>query len=59
LRQRRERFQRVYDLEVPQWNLLTIYELECDDPETMVNGLRDASGSAVMTPLREEASQAQ
>ena len=41
-------FQRVYDLEVPQWNLMTIYELECDDPETMVNGLRDASGSAVM-----------
>jgi len=41
-------FQRVYDLDAPQWTLLTIYELECDDPEATVNKLRDASGSAAM-----------
>ena len=42
-------FQRVYDLpDAPQWTLLTLYELEGDDPETIVNSLRDASGSAIM-----------
>lgn len=41
-------FQRVYDLDAPQWTLMTIYELEGDDPEAMVNKLRDASGSAAM-----------
>jgi len=41
-------FQRVYDLDAPQWTCITIYELEGDDPETMVNRLRDASGTAAM-----------
>jgi acetyl esterase/lipase len=42
-------FQRTYDLpDAPQWTLLTIYELEGDDPEAIVNSLRDASGSATM-----------
>jgi epsilon-lactone hydrolase len=41
-------FQRVYDLDAPQWTLMTLYELECEDPELMINGLRDASGSAAM-----------
>lgn len=41
-------FQRVYDLDAPQYSLLTIYELEGDDPEAIINGLRDASGSAAM-----------
>lgn len=42
-------FQRVYDLaDAPKWTLLTIYELEGDDPEAIVNALRDASGSAIM-----------
>lgn len=41
-------FQRVYDLDAPQWTLLTIYELEGDDPEAIVNNLRDTSGSAAM-----------
>jgi epsilon-lactone hydrolase len=42
-------FHRVYNLDdAPKWTLLTIYELECDDPETTVNKLRDASGSPAM-----------
>ena len=41
-------FQRVYDLDAPQWTLMTLYELEGDDPEAMINALRDASGSAEM-----------
>lgn len=41
-------FQRVYDLDAPQWTCLTVYEIEGDDPEAIVNKLRDASGSAAM-----------
>jgi hypothetical protein len=41
-------FQRVYDLDAARYCLLTIYELEGDDPEAIVNALRDASGSAAM-----------
>ena len=41
-------FQRVYDLEVPQWTLMTLYELEGEHPEQIINALRDASGSAAM-----------
>lgn len=41
-------FLRVYDLDAPQWTAMTIYELEGDDPETIVNSLRDASGTDAM-----------
>lgn len=41
-------FQRVYELDAPQWTAMTIYELDCDDPETTINRLRDASGTSVM-----------
>ena len=41
-------FQRVYELDAPQWTLMTWYELEGDDPEQIINMLRDASGSAAM-----------
>ncbi len=41
-------FQRVYDLDAPQYTLLTIYELEGEDPETIINSLRDASGQPHM-----------
>ena len=41
-------FQRVYDLDAPQWTLMTIYELEGDDPEAIVDSIRAASGSAQM-----------
>lgn len=42
-------FQRIYELEnVPQWTLMTIYELEGDDPEAIINSIRDASGSEAM-----------
>ncbi len=42
-------FQRVYDLDAaPQWTLMTIYELEGDDPEAIIAAIRAASGSAQM-----------
>jgi len=41
-------FQRVYDLDAPQWTLMTIYELEGDDPERIIDNIRAASGSAIM-----------
>jgi len=42
-------FHRVYDLpDAPKWTTMVVYELEGDDPEPIVNRLRDASGSAAM-----------
>jgi monoterpene epsilon-lactone hydrolase len=42
-------FQRVYDLDAaPQWTLMTIYELEGDDPEPIIAAIRTTSGSAQM-----------
>jgi ferritin-like protein len=42
-------FQRVYDLdEAPQWTLMTIYELEGDHPQPIIDALRDASGAINM-----------
>lgn len=42
-------FQRVYELdEAPQWTLMTIYELEGDDPEPIIDSIRAASGSGAM-----------
>jgi hypothetical protein len=41
-------FQRVYDIDAPQWTLMTLYELEGDDPEQIINALRDASGRPEM-----------
>jgi hypothetical protein len=41
-------FQRVYDLDAPQWTLMTIYELEGDDAEAIIAAIRDTSGSAAM-----------
>jgi len=42
-------FQRVYDLDsAPQWTLLTLYELEGDDPESVIDQVRAASGSDAM-----------
>ncbi len=41
-------FQRVYDLDAPQWTLMTLYELEGEHPEPIIDALKAASGSAVM-----------
>ena len=41
-------FQRVYDIDTPQWTLMTWYELEGDDPERIIDALKAASGSAEM-----------
>ena len=41
-------FQRVYDLDAPQWTLMTWYELEGERPEPIIDALKAASGIAVM-----------
>lgn len=42
-------FQRVYELdEAPLWTLMTIYELEGDDPGSIIDSIRAASGSESM-----------
>ncbi|MEJ5975842.1 hypothetical protein WG901_04300 [Novosphingobium sp. PS1R-30] len=39
-------FQRVYELDAaPQWTLLTLYELEGENPESVIDSIRAASGS--------------
>ena len=39
-------FQRVYEIDdAPQWTLLTLYELEGNDPATIIDSIRAASGS--------------
>ena len=40
--------QRVYDLDAPDYVLMTLYELETDDPQAMVDRIRAMSGSAEM-----------
>jgi hypothetical protein len=41
-------FQRVYDLDAPQWTLMTIYELEGEDPASVIDRIKSASGSEAM-----------
>ncbi len=41
-------YQKVYTLAAPQWKLLTIYELESDDPEATVDMIRAKFGSPEM-----------
>lgn len=41
-------FQRVYDLDAPQWTLMTIYELEGDDPQEVIDRVKAASGTPEM-----------
>jgi epsilon-lactone hydrolase len=41
-------FHRVYDLDAPRWTLMSIYELEGDDPEAIVDRIKAASGSPEM-----------
>jgi hypothetical protein len=41
-------FQRVYELDAPDWTLLTLYELDGDDPATIIASIREASGSDAM-----------
>ena len=38
-------FQRVYDLDAPQWTLLTLYELEGEEPAAIIDTIKAASGS--------------
>lgn len=41
-------FQKTYELDVPQWQLMTIYELEGDDPAALVEAIRSRSGTEAM-----------
>ena len=40
--------QKVYDIEIPRYTLMTMYELETDDPEATMEAIRALSGSAEM-----------
>lgn len=40
--------QRVYEMDAPDYVLMTLYELETDDPVALVDRLRAMSGSADM-----------
>ncbi len=42
-------FQRVYELDAaPQWTLMAIYELEGEQPESIIDSIRAASGTEGM-----------
>ena len=40
--------QKVYDLDAPDWSHITVYELEADDPKTVIDGILAVSGSDAM-----------
>lgn len=40
--------QRVYEMDAPDYVLMTVYELETDDPVALVDRLRSMSGSEGM-----------
>ena len=44
----RMRFQKVYDLDAPQWGYLTIYTLEDDDPQAVIDRIMAVSGTDAM-----------
>lgn len=44
-------YQKVYTIDAPKWCLLTIYEIESDDPAATVEDIRSKSGSAEMPEL--------
>ena len=41
-------FQRVYDLDAPQWTLMTLYELEGESAEVIIDSIKAASGTPAM-----------
>ena len=41
-------YQKVYTIDAPRWCLLTIYEMESDDPAATVEDIRSKSGLAEM-----------
>lgn len=40
--------QKTYDLDAPDWELMTLYELETDDPSGAMEAIRALAGSAGM-----------
>ncbi len=44
----RMRYQKVYDLDAPQWGYLTIYTMEGDDPEEIMGRILAVSGTDAM-----------
>jgi hypothetical protein len=41
-------FQKVYDLDAPDWTLMTIYELEGDDPQAIIASIVAVAGTDSM-----------
>ena len=41
-------FQKVYELNAPQYHTLAIYEIETDDPEAFLANISSLSGTAAM-----------
>ncbi|MFC4595684.1 hypothetical protein [Sphingobium tyrosinilyticum] len=41
-------FQKDYDLDLPNYDVMTIYELECDDPEAKIEEIKALSGTSEM-----------
>lgn len=50
-------FQKVYDVEVPRYTSLTMYELECDDPAVLIARIAGMAGAAAM-PMSDAANKA-
>lgn len=42
-------FQKDYDLGLPAYDVMTIYELECDDPEAKIEEIKARSATPAMT----------
>lgn len=43
------KFQKDYDLDLPAYDVMTIYELECEDPETKIEEIKALSATPAMT----------
>lgn len=41
-------FKKTYDLDIPDYTLMTIYELDCDDPAAKIAEIKALSGSEEM-----------
>ena len=41
-------WQKVYDLDAPQWTLMAVYEIESDDPQSVLDAILARAGSDSM-----------
>jgi hypothetical protein len=40
--------QKTYELDAPQWSHMTIYDLECEDPQSILGAIVAVSGTGAM-----------